>query len=122
MSVDVNNLASVTAAIAQFQTATVAVAEPPPFAPEQDRGPLTEEMAIALVRLWAKDNDDEDEPSKQRTFEEMVSNLEDAAETRDSMIPESRFAEIVKQYAPNAPHVNDTPTRVTKEESIHIPP
>src|SRR6266849_11058458 len=76
--------------------------------PESDA--LTEEEAISIVQSWVT-QDAEVELSERRTFEEMVSDLWEAAKIRTSNIPGSRFAEIVKQYAPDAPRGNETPRK-----------
>ena len=79
-------------------------------APNYDPEPLTEKEAISVVQSWVE-QDAEVELSERRTFEEMVNDLRDAAEYRGSNIPSSRFEEIVKQYAPDAPHRNETPRK-----------
>ena len=71
---------------------------------------LTEKEAISIVQSWVA-QDTEVELSDRRTFEEMVEDLREAAENRTSEIPVSRFAEIVKQYAPDAPRRNETPRK-----------
>jgi hypothetical protein len=71
---------------------------------------LTEKEAISVVQSWVTQDADV-ELSERRTFEEMVNDLREAAEIRTSNVSASRFAEIVKQYAPNAPHANEVPRK-----------
>jgi AAA domain len=87
-------------------------------APNYEPEPLTEEEAISVVQSWVE-QDAEVELSERRAFEEMVSDLQDAAEYRGSNIAVSRFKEIVKQHAPNAPH---TPPDVPHTVQPKTPP
>jgi hypothetical protein len=81
-----------------------------PKATVADQEPLTEQETIKIVQSWVT-QDAEVELPERRTFEEMVSDLRDAAEYRGSNIPSARFEEIVKQYAPDAPHRNESPRK-----------
>jgi hypothetical protein len=65
---------------------------------------LTETEAITIIQGWVTQDADFELPER-RTIEEMVNDLRDAAEYRGSTVPASRFEEIVKTYAPDAPQV-----------------
>jgi hypothetical protein len=128
VNVDINNAESIAAALAQMKQkaepsvtavteptvtqAAIAVMEPENIQATFDvePGPLTEKEAISVVQSWVT-QDAEVELSERRSFEEMVSDLQDAAEVRTTNISLSRFEEIVKQYAPDAPHRNETPRK-----------
>jgi hypothetical protein len=111
----------------QAQTA-VAVAEPEapkavtvaaePETSESGDQRLTDKEAITIVQRWVTQDADL-ELSERRTFEEMVSDLRDAAEYRGSTVPVSKFEEIVKTYAPDAPQRKDIPEPKTNKLPSH---
>lgn len=80
-------------------------------------GPFTEREAIQVVQSWVTQDADY-EFSERRTVEEMIEDLQDAANFRGSNVPVSRFAEIVSEYAPNAPHRRDDDAKSRTETNV----
>src|SRR5271165_2241823 len=126
MTLDLNSLEGIQAALAGLnQTAVVAaepevVVQPKIELPTQIDGPLTESEAIQLIQKWTAE-DQEVELSEQRTVEEMVTSLHEAAEDRGSDVPGSRLQQIVKQHAPNAPRKIDVPEPAQIKTSLPYP-
>jgi hypothetical protein len=86
----------------QIATPTAAVEPEQETAITETSNPLTEKEAIKIVQLWVR-QDAEVELPERRTFEEMMNDLQEAAQVRTSNISTSRFKEIVNTYAPNVP-------------------
>jgi hypothetical protein len=106
VNVDIYNAESIAAALAQLEQKAEPTAQEPAVIvlelPPGEPGPLTDKEAISIVQSWVI-QDAEVELPERRTFEEMVNDLQDAAEFRTSNISVSRLKEIVNTYAPNAP-------------------
>jgi hypothetical protein len=89
----------------QPTVAQAAVAEPEKIQTvfDVEPGPLTEKEVIEMVRTRVA-KETEYDLSERTSFEEMVEALQDAAEYRTSNVSISRLKEIVRKYAPDAPH------------------
>ena len=94
---------------AQLAVQTVVVAESAAETANDQR--LTEKEAIEIVQRWVEQDNDV-EPEQRRSFEEMVKDLQYAANARDCDLKSSELVEIVKTHAPNAP-VNQTKSEQT---------
>src|SRR5258708_18297372 len=90
--------------------------EPRTTQPEMEPGPLTEKLAMQVVQRLVGE-DAEYELPERRTFEEIVETLQADGEYLTTKLSVSQLEEIVRKYAPNAPHRTLGQTIITLSES-----